>query len=277
MTRNDLSDAAVAYAARNWRVIALHFMNDKGACSCSKGVDCRASAKHPVFAKWRDVATTDPLKLRAWWRKWPRANVGVLMGGVASLVTIDIDGDLGRESLAALEALHSKLPLTLTQSTGRAKGGVHHIFHVDPFYVDWIKNRAHLAPGIDIRSEGGLIVAAPSIHPTGAQYRWIDPTQAIAELPQWLFDLALSRKEQQRVFSSNGTRPSEESLAKKGWPLDRRMKVAFLRFRARTVRATAYAQRFSSSAVSVSLRIVHSIFYGNTTTLAAFRCGTRTT
>lgn len=229
-TRNELAEAALAYANRGWRVIALHFINvnKNNACSCMRGPECKAPGKHPMFKKWREVATSNPVNLRAWWKAWPLANVGLTMGGQASLVTIDIDGDAGRESLATLEGLHAKLPPTLTQSTGRKGGGEHRLFHVDPFYVDWIRNRAHVAPSIDIRAEGGLIVAAPSLHSSGARYCWHDPNHAIAELPKWLFDLALSKREQQRVFSPSGARPAEEELEKAGWPLKKRIAAAKL-------------------------------------------------
>jgi len=40
-------------------------------CSCRKKVDCAAAGKHPVFSKWREIATTDYDKLQAWWRRWP--------------------------------------------------------------------------------------------------------------------------------------------------------------------------------------------------------------
>lgn len=226
---NELVNAAVTYASRNWRVIALHFLNlydGVQGCSCRKKTECNAAGKHPVFSKWREIATTDVDKLQAWWRRWPRANIGLLMGGVASLVCVDIDGDEGRESLKRLEAENSKLPKTRSQSTGRAGGGEHFIFHVDPFYVDWIRNRAKVAPGLDFRSEGGLIVAAPSLHLSGNRYQWRDPHYPIAELPEWMFKLALSKREVSYEVSSSGERPPEDRLAALGWPLERRLENA---------------------------------------------------
>jgi hypothetical protein len=148
------------------------------------------------------------------------------MGGAASLVCVDIDGDEGRASLKKLEAENSKLPKTRSQTTGRAGGGEHFLFHVDPFYVDWIRNRAKVAPGLDFRSEGGLIVAAPSLHLSGNRYQWRDPNYPIAELPEWMFKLALSKREVSHEVLSSGERPKEEDLARVGWPLERRMAAA---------------------------------------------------
>lgn len=227
--QNELLDAAIAYASREWRVIMLHCLNKNDGvlgCSCRKGAECPAAGKHPVFPKWREIATTDPDRLRTWWKHKPRGNIGVLMGGIASLVCVDVDGDDGRESLKRLEELHGPLPATRTQTTGRVGGGEHRIFHVDPFYVDWIRNRAKVAPGIDFRAEGGLIVADPSAHISGARYRWRDPQYPIAELPEWMFKLALSKREVSKEISSSGERPMEERLAALGWPLERRMTAA---------------------------------------------------
>jgi hypothetical protein len=94
--------------------------------------------------------------------------------------------------------------------------------------VDWIKNRARVAPGLDFRSEGGLIVAAPSLHASGNYYQWRDPNYPIAQLPDWMFKVALAHREVSRDVLSSGERPKEEQLNKIGWPLERRLEAARL-------------------------------------------------
>lgn len=222
-----LKRAALDYAARTWRVIALHnpiTMADTGqvACSCFRRTECRTPGKHPRFDKWREVATTDPAKLRMWWQHYPHANVGIATGGLAGLVVLDIDGAIGRASLAALTATRGPLPETLRQSTGRAGGGTHHIFSVEMRYLDWIRNTTQLAPGIDIRAEGGLIVAAPSLHPSGAHYAWENEGTPIAPLPDWVGKLTRSATTRQAEFSTNGTRPDEAEI-EAVWPLTQRL------------------------------------------------------
>lgn len=207
---------ALGYARRGWRCIPLHFARDYGAtptCSCLKRKTCRTVGKHPTISDWRRVATTDEDLIRAWWRTWPIGNIGVLMGGTARLLALDIDGAAGRESLAKLEEQFSVLPTTLTQTTGRGDSGQHLIFTVPTALgdVDYVRNRVKIADGIDLRSEGGLIVAAPSVHSTGASYRWINPSQPVADLPEWFFKLATSTKARQSV-AENGERPAEEDL-----------------------------------------------------------------
>jgi hypothetical protein len=178
-----------------------------------------------MITGWRQVATTDLDLISRWWRAWPLANIGLLMGGVLRLIAIDIDGDEGRESLAKLESEHGILPPTLTQVTGRAGGGEHRLVRVpDNLEIDYIRNRVRIAPGIDIRAEGGLIVAAPSMHPTGMQYRWLAEGTPVGELPEWFYKLAVSLRERQKVVSVHGDRPSEDDLPS----LDLRLRRATL-------------------------------------------------
>jgi hypothetical protein len=176
-------------------------------------MDCGSAAgKHPFIMHWRNVATTDLDMIQTWWRLRPLSNIGVLMGGQANLICIDVDGEVGAASLAELEAKFAPLPPTLTQSTGRPDSGTHRIFHVDMLYSDLIRNRARIAPGIDVRANGGLIVAAPSMHASGTRYRWHDENAAIAELPKWMLEIATSAKARQYATSEHGDRPLEEEL-----------------------------------------------------------------
>jgi hypothetical protein len=223
--------AALDYARRGWRVIPLHHVREVGdnpVCSCwrAKTGDCKTPGKHPTIKNWREIATTDLTLITAWWRVWPRSNIGLLMGGAARLVTVDIDGADGRDSIAQFVQLHGALPVTLTQTTGRATGGEHLLFTIPvALDIDRIRNRAHLAPGIDIRAEGGLIVAAPSVHPTGATYHWVDTTVPVAEMPAALFKLATSARARQKVAASV-ERPEEAVLERDGHPLTMRIRLA---------------------------------------------------
>jgi len=59
------------------------------------------------------------------------------------------------------------LPITLTANTGG--GGTHYLFQIPAGST--IRNSASdIAPGIDIRGDGGLIVVAPST--TQGTYTW---------------------------------------------------------------------------------------------------------
>jgi hypothetical protein len=225
-----LALAATDYARRHWRVIPLHHVREAGeqpVCGCFRRGECHTPGKHPMIKNWRENASSDVGLVVQWWRAWPRANVGIVMGGLSRLVAVDIDGEAGRESLRVLEETHGALPETLRQSTGRTEGGEHFLFTVPAdFDMDRIRNRTKMAPGIDVRAEGGLIVAAPSGHPTGARYAWRDPRVPVAEMPSWLIKLATSQKARQIAIAPSAGRPTEAELEVDGLPLMHRVQLA---------------------------------------------------
>lgn len=190
ISENRKLSAALDYAARGWRVIPVHDVVS-GACSCQKGHNCGSAGKHPRIAKWQIDCTTDADKIRIWWRKTPHANVGIVMGGPERLVALDIDPKSGGfDSLAAL----ADLPVTLTSRTG--SGGEHRIFRApDEWDLNLVGNTAGvIGAGLDIRAEGGQIVAPPSVSGFGV-YEWVDESVPVAPLPFWLFRLAQGEPE----------------------------------------------------------------------------------
>lgn len=132
-------------------------------------------------------AALEPGIIRAWWRRWPNANVGIVTGKESDLVALDVDARYqGEESLAALEAMYDRLPGTLTARTG---GGGRHLFFRHP--GGSVHNIARLfgLEGLDVRGDGGYIVAPPSRHLSGQYYAWQDEARPLAELPEWLSSL----------------------------------------------------------------------------------------
>ncbi len=135
-------------------------------------------------------ASCDPVIITGWWTKEPQANVAIATGAASGLVVLDVDAKSGGdETLADLETLHGKLPQTVEVLTG---GGGRHL------YFRWpgrqISNSAgKIGPGLDIRGDGGYVVAPPSLHQSGQRYRWeisSDPSDVeLAEIPTWLLQL----------------------------------------------------------------------------------------
>lgn len=119
--------------------------------------------KKPLIA-WKEYqarrATVD--EVVAWWRQWPAANIGVVTGAVSGLIVLDIDGEAGEASLARC----GPLPLTPMVRTGKGR----HIYFAHPGAV--IRNFARKLPGLDLRGDGGYVVAPPSLHASGARYTW---------------------------------------------------------------------------------------------------------
>ena len=178
--------AALAYAERGWQVLPLNWPTPEG-CSCQRGGECGSAGKHP-WVRWKDKGgSTDPELIRWWWRKRPASNVAILTGDRRSgLWVLDIDpAHGGEDTLAELEQAHSPLPDTLTAVTG--SGGRHLVFRYPETTVR--QTAGALGPGVDTRSDGGLIVAAPSCHRSGRRYRWANWGTAPADVPSWLLKL----------------------------------------------------------------------------------------
>jgi hypothetical protein len=107
--------------------------------------------------------------IERWFRRWPDANVGIVTGRVSGLVVVDVDARHGGQgSVTRLEARHGPLPPTVEAITG---GGGRHLYYAHPGPAR--ANRVAIEPGIDLRGDGGCVVAPPSVHPSGRSYVWV--------------------------------------------------------------------------------------------------------
>jgi hypothetical protein len=164
--RNDpdemsLGEAALWYSEHGFPVFPVHRARN-GVCSCNRP-DCAHPGKHPRTSHGFLDATTDPQRITEWWTKWPDANIGIPTGTASGLLAIDIDPrNGGDESWEALILEHGLPPDTAEQLSG---GGGRHIVFRDP----GVPVPKELAP---VKSTGGYIIAAPSVHPSGRQYAW---------------------------------------------------------------------------------------------------------
>jgi hypothetical protein len=172
---------AIAYARKGIKVFPLHEIESDRECSCGK-LSCDSAGKHPRMSGWQAAATCDEDQIKDWWREWPNANIGVKCGAESNLTVLDVDGDEGRESLRALELEHGELPETPIALTGR--GGAHYLFAFEP----GLQNAVKFTKGLDVRTEGGLIVGVGS--KTVGPYLWEAAFTlgdvALAQMPEWL-------------------------------------------------------------------------------------------
>lgn len=177
--------AALVYAQRfGWRVVPIHQVRDDGSCTCRDGAECNSPGKHPRLRDWVSEATNDPAVLEAWQENWPNSNLGIATGSGSGFFALDVDPKNGGDhSLAQLIAEHGDLPDTPQQST--PSGGAHYLFRLPGFAVS--NGASSFRPGLDIRGDGGQIVAAPSRTARGV-YRWVRAPWhvPIAEAPEWL-------------------------------------------------------------------------------------------
>ena len=175
----DQGAAALAYARRGWAVLPCHDPT-AGGCSCAIR-DCASPAKHPRTRRGLHDATTELRTVKRWWRRWPDANVGLRTGAASGLVVLDVDPAHGGEaSLAELVDAYEALPATLEVRTG----GGRHLYFAHPG-VRVANSAGGLGPGLDVRGDGGYILAPPSRHASGATYRRLTPGPPAA-LPGWL-------------------------------------------------------------------------------------------
>ena len=116
--------AALYYAALGWAVLPLHTIKNR-ACSCGNK-NCNSPGKHPRCSHGVKDATIDPITISRWWKKWPKANIGIATGAISHLLVLDIDPRHGgTESLDQLSDRYGKLPDTIESLTG---GDGRHIF-----------------------------------------------------------------------------------------------------------------------------------------------------
>ncbi len=115
---------------------------------------------------------------------WPEANIGIATGEPSGFDVLDIDPQAGGdESITRLVEKYGPLPETPDAETGG--GGLHVCFaHSDVLLKNSV---SELGAGLDIRTTGGLIVAAPSLHGSGRRYRWRNGGE-FAPMPAWLLE-----------------------------------------------------------------------------------------
>jgi len=178
-------DAARIYVDLGLHPIAMHGIGPDGNCTCGKAhpakehpdgtLSCSAG-KHPLSGRWQ-VGGCALEVLERQLHQAPDANVAIRMGrqpNGAFLVALDRDGP--HAVIAELEAQHGRLPITLTAKTAR---GRHFVYCWNERYPVPKNNVSKLAAHLDVRSEGGLIVVAPSRHFSGCQYRWVKAIEPV--------------------------------------------------------------------------------------------------
>jgi len=189
--------AALSYASQGYAVFPLHTIAGNG-CSC--GTTCASPGKHPRTVHGVKDATTDQIQIRAWWQSSPDDNIGIATGNISGLIVLDVDGDEGEGSLSSLELKHGKLPNTLVARTG--SGGRHLYFSLQAGQVIHC-SAGRIGIGLDVRGEGGYVVAPPSRHSSGGGYEWQEQCGPVP-IPDWLIALMHTRPEQ-KPASHNGS------------------------------------------------------------------------
>lgn len=163
-------EMACAYAARGWSVLPI-----------------APRDKRPLIA-WTELQHrhAEEPEIRAWLKRWPDANIGIVTGRISGLIVLDIDPrNGGDDSICRIEHDFGPIPETHEVITGQ---GGRHLYFLYPGRR--LSNVVGLLEGVDLRGDGGLVVAPPSIHPNGNPYAWRPghgPNEtALTGLPEWV-------------------------------------------------------------------------------------------
>jgi hypothetical protein len=169
-----------------------------GKCTC-RGLNCKAAGKHPLQNGWKNEATLDFENISKAFNQQPNSNFGVRTGN--GLIVLDVDPrHHGDKSLRDLISEYGNLPPTVTVLTG-SNGGYHYYFRTS--HPIPIGNKTNLRPGLDIRGDGGFLVAPGSRHLSGREYVFevnSNPENGavIAEIPTWLLQMILVQEKIKR-------------------------------------------------------------------------------
>lgn len=185
---------ALAYVRVGIPVLPLHTPDGRDRCSCSS-TTCSSSGKHPRTVHGVKDASTDEGQIRRWWEdRWPEANIGLVTGQASGFFVVDVDGEEGADQLMSLELDRGEIPQTVRVQTGSGE----HLYFTLPSNQQISNSAGRLEDGLDVRGEGGYVVAPPSLHPSGQRYRWIDGRAAdpdkIAAPPDWLVGLIADQR-----------------------------------------------------------------------------------
>jgi hypothetical protein len=170
-------EAALHYASLGLRVIPI-----------------APGRKHPPVPEWQKAATCERAIIKAWWTGLYRGHgVGIATGPGSGVWVLDVDtagAKVGAASLTDLEQSYGPLPATVESITGT--GGRHLFFTTDPAHPVRNNQSGKAGVDLDVRGDGGQVVAAPTLHPaTGVPYRW-RPGHGLGEIdvapaPGWLY------------------------------------------------------------------------------------------
>jgi hypothetical protein len=183
--------AALEYISKGWAVTTGPGLDAAGVCSCPSGTRCRNPGKH-ARAGWgnekritmtAEQAETHFSAANPKWKDKPVDQV-FIVPYLSGLVVADVDNEA---AWAALDA--EQRPETLWQASGSGRGG-HRVYA-----YDWDLNEkvppslpGKLAGGAGEVKFRGIIAAAPSVHPSGGRYRWVNWGTEIAPAPKGLVE-----------------------------------------------------------------------------------------
>ncbi len=129
-------------------------------------IPIRAINKKPYLKTWKQYQTerANTEQVTQWWSRWPNAMIGIVTGKISNIIVIDVDSKAGHDALSEF------LPDTLVTPVARTpSGGWHYYFR----YREGLSNGVRVLSDCDVRTDGGYVIAPPSVNSSGKAYAWL--------------------------------------------------------------------------------------------------------
>jgi Virulence-associated protein E/Bifunctional DNA primase/polymerase, N-terminal len=189
-----LGEWALDYATRGWHVFPC-WPGDKSPCV---GQDKDAAGNKIPKSGGLYKASTDETQISTWWRRWPNAMIGVRTGAASGVWAIDPDAPDGDkpDGLAAWAVLVAKHGPVHTHTHRTPGGGQHLLFAWDAHRPVTNREGDLSGTGINVRGEGGYIIAPPSRRADGRAYEIAESLDffRFATAPDWLYELIIPER-----------------------------------------------------------------------------------
>jgi len=225
---NLMLQAALIYIERGWAIFPTFGIN-ASCCTCAEGAACSRPGKHPSTRHGHLDATTDESQIRTWFDSKATAlsgrstahNIAIATGAVSkNMVVIDLDGSEGRDAWDDLEyqvlaSGRENLPTrtVITGSNGR------HLFFDGTLLAEsgiTIRSSIGILDHVDVRADGGYVIAPPSLHVSMRSYFWEDtlvPLLGVPAPPHPITDLLITGGTA-APGTALGSRPAHLNLAR---------------------------------------------------------------
>jgi hypothetical protein len=157
--------------------------------------------------------SAEPVHIRKDWARWPEANVAIVTGPASDFWVLEIDTVKGHsvdgfKSLKELTYKHGPLPDT--RQAISPSGSIHFYFRWSISSGNIINSTSKVGLGIDVRGDGGMVIAPPSIKPSkvegepAGEYKWANKNK-ILDAPDWLIELVRVSDEEPSTTSAEPT------------------------------------------------------------------------
>lgn len=153
--------------------------------------------KRPYLKTWKEFQDIRPTQeqVEGWWRKWPKANIGLVCGKLSGIMVIDIDSQDAKESIEEMLPDSLSIPTSITPNHG---------WHLYFKFKEGLCGKNGVFPNIDLQYHGNYVVAPPSYceyekhgNAVKGKYSWLNGSKLsdvnlVPDVPSFLFDILLN-------------------------------------------------------------------------------------